>query len=52
MRGEGGKKTPKKEMDNTRIFMTSHLTLPFILLLLDYCTKTQGSKGIRQLPIN
>ena len=27
MRGEVGKDTPKKEMDNRRIFMTSHMTL-------------------------
>ena len=27
MRGEVGKETHKKEMDNRRIFMTSHITL-------------------------
>ena len=27
MRGEVGKETPKKEMVNRRIFMTSHMTL-------------------------
>ena len=27
MRGEVGKETPKKEIDNRRIFMTSHITL-------------------------
>ena len=27
MRGEVGKDTPKKEMDNRRIFMTSNMTL-------------------------
>ena len=27
MRGEVGKKTPKQEMDNRRIFVTSHMTL-------------------------
>ena len=27
MRGEVGKETPKKEMDNRRVFMTSHMTL-------------------------
>ena len=26
MRGEVGKETPKKEMDDRRIFMTSHMT--------------------------
>ena len=30
MRGEVGKKTPEKEMDNGRIFMTSHMTLSAI----------------------
>ena len=27
LRGEVGKETPKKEIDNRRIFMTSHMTL-------------------------
>ena len=27
MAGEVGKETPKKQMDNRRFFMTSHMTL-------------------------
>ena len=30
--GEVGKETPKKEMDNKRIFMTSYMTLSIIYL--------------------
>ena len=30
--GEVGKETPKKEMENKRIFMTSYMTLSIIYL--------------------
>ena len=33
MRGEVGKETPQKEMDNKRIFMTSHMTLSTVPFL-------------------
>ena len=33
MRGEVGKETPKKEMDNRRICMTSHMTLSAVSFL-------------------
>ena len=32
MRGEEGKETPKKEMDNRRIDMTTHMTLSAVRL--------------------
>ena len=34
MRGEVGKETPKNEMDNKRILMTSHITLSAVPKLL------------------
>ena len=39
MRGEVGKETPKKEMDNRRIFMTSLMTTDLSLTLISKIQK-------------
>ena len=40
MRGEVEKETPKKEMDNRRIFMTSHMT---------YCAVAYNENDVKYL---